>query len=88
MHKDPPEVSSSSWSVSRRQSLWVVKSARTQTRTASPTSSPEDSGSYDRGNSSTLIFYIVVAGLALLAVGGILIYLIIVNSRRGKGDDD
>ena len=56
--------------------------------TASPTSSPEDSGSYDRGNSSTLIFYIVVAGLALLAVGGILIYLIIVNSRRGKGDDD
>lgn len=56
--------------------------------TVSPTSSPEDSGSYDRGNSSTLIFYIVVAGLALLAVGGILIYLIIVNSRRGKGDDD
>ena len=57
--------------------------------TVSPTSSPEaDNGNYDRGNSSTLIFYIVVAGLALLAVGGILIYLIIVNSRRGKGDDD
>lgn len=56
--------------------------------TVSPTSSPEDSGSYDRGNSSTLIFYIVVAGLALLAVGGILIYLIVVNSRKGKGDDD
>ena len=57
--------------------------------TVSPTSSPEaDNGSYDRGNSSTLIFYIVVAGLALLAVGGILIYLIVVNSRNGKGDDD
>ncbi len=56
--------------------------------TTAPTSSPEtDNGSYDRGSSSTLIFYIVVAGLALLAIGGILIYLIIVNSRKGRGDD-
>ncbi len=45
-------------------------------------------GNYDRGNSSTLIFYIVVAGLALLAVGGILIYLVVVNTRKGKDDDD
>lgn len=58
---------------------------------ASPTEtidSDSSNGSYDRGSSSTLIFYIVVAGLALLAVGGILVYLVIVNSRKGKDDDD
>lgn len=61
----------------------------------SPSAGPTDNadsdssnGSYDRGSSSTLIFYIVVAGLALLAVGGILVYLVIVNSRKGKDDDD
>lgn len=58
---------------------------------ASPTATADSNssnGSYDRGSSSTLIFYIVVAGLALLAVGGILVYLVIVNSRKGKDDDD
>ncbi len=55
----------------------------------SPTATAEtQNGNYDRGNSSTLIFYIVVAGLALLAVGGILIYLVVVNTRKGKDDDD
>lgn len=55
----------------------------------SPTATAEtQNGNYDRGNSSTLIFYIVVAGLALLAVGGILIYLVVVNTRKGRDDDD
>ena len=58
------------------------------TSTPSPTTDQTDNGSYDRGNSSTLIFYIVVAGVALLAVGGILVYLIIVNTRKGRDDDD
>lgn len=55
--------------------------------TPSPTAEQTDNGSYDRGSSSTLIFYIVVAGLALLAVGGILIYLVVVNTRKGGKDD-
>ena len=58
------------------------------TTTPSPTENQTNNGGYDRGNSSTLIFYIVVAGVALLAVGGILVYLIIVNTRKGRDDDE
>ena len=57
--------------------------------TASPTAAPmptSGADSYDRGSSSTLVFYIVVAVLALVAVGGILVYLAMVNRRRG-GDE-
>lgn len=59
------------------------------TATAAPSPSPTPEGgedNFDRDGSSTLIFYIVVAVLALVAVGGILVYLAVINSRRGKGE--
>ena len=59
------------------------------TATANPTAAPTPAGggdSYNRDTSSTLVFYIVVAVLALVAVGGILVYLALINRRRG-GDE-
>lgn len=59
------------------------------TATASPTAAPMPTSggdSYNRDTSSTLVFYIVVAVLALAAVGGILVYLAVINRRRG-GDE-
>lgn len=59
------------------------------TATASPTAAPMPTSggdSYNRDTSSTLVFYIVVAVLALVAVGGILVYLALINRRRG-GDE-
>lgn len=60
------------------------------TATAQPTVAPtmpsSDGDSYNRDTSSSLVFYIVVAVLALVAVGGILVYLAIVNRRR-DGDE-
>lgn len=65
-------------------------SGTTASSTPAPTpTSPNGGGeNYNSSNgSSTLIFYIVVAVLALAAVGGILVYLAIVNSR-GKGGEE
>lgn len=59
------------------------------TATANPTAAPMPTSggdSYNRDTSSTLVFYIVVAVLALVAVGGILVYLALINRRRG-GDE-
>ena len=59
------------------------------TATANPTAAPMPTSggdSYNRDTSSTLVFYIVVAVLALVAVGGILVYLAVINRRRG-GDE-
>ncbi|MGN0983022.1 MAG: hypothetical protein ACI4O0_09045 [Candidatus Limivicinus sp.] len=59
------------------------------TVTANPTAAPMPTSggdSYNRDTSSTLVFYIVVAVLALVAVGGILVYLALINRRRG-GDE-
>lgn len=59
------------------------------TATANPTASPMPTSggdSYNRDTSSSLVFYIVVAVLALVAVGGILVYLALINRRRG-GDE-
>ena len=86
------EVSYGSGTDSPSSSLAPLGSP-SRTASSSPSPSPTataetQNGNYDRGNSSTLIFYIVVAGLALLAVGGILIYLVVVNTRKGKDDDD
>lgn len=55
----------------------------TSTAAPMPTSGGD---SYNRDTSSTLVFYIVVAVLALAAVGGILVYLAVINRRRG-GDE-
>ena len=59
------------------------------TAAVNPTAAPTPAGSgdsYNRDTSSTLVFYIVVAVLALVAVGGILVYLALINRRRG-GDE-
>lgn len=65
----------------------TASASPTPTATVAPT--PENGGdNYDRDGTSSLVFYIVVAALALVAVGGILVYLAIVNSRKGGGDDE
>ena len=66
-----------------------ASTAPAPTATANPTAAPMPTSggdSYNRDTSSTLVFYIVVAVLALAAVSGILIYLAMVNRRRG-GDE-
>ena len=70
-------------------SLPDASASPTPTATANPTAAPTPAGggdSYNRDTSSTLVFYIVVAVLALVAVGGILVYLALINRRRG-GDE-
>ena len=66
-----------------------ASTAPAPTATANPTAAPMPTSggdSYNRDTSSTLVFYIVVAVLALAAVGGILVYLALINRRRG-GDE-
>ena len=70
-------------------SLPGASASPSPTATANPTAAPTPAGggdSYNRDTSSTLVFYIVVAVLALVAVGGILVYLALINRRRG-GDE-
>ena len=70
-------------------SLPGASASPTPTATANPTAAPTPTSggdSYNRDTSSSLVFYIVVAVLALVAVGGILVYLAVINRRRG-GDE-
>ena len=70
-------------------SLPGASASPTPTATANPTAAPTPTSggdSYNRDTSSSLVFYIVVAVLALVAVGGILVYLALINRRRG-GDE-
>lgn len=67
-------------------SLPGASTAPAPTATANPTAAPMPTSggdSYNRDTSSTLVFYIVVAVLALAAVGGILVYLALINRRHG-----
>lgn len=66
-----------------------ASTAPAPTATANPTAAPMPTSggdSYNRDTSSTLVFYIVVAVLALAAVGGILVYLALINRRRGSDE--
>ena len=53
--------------------------------TATPTRTSSDNGSYNRGNSTQLIFFGIIGFLALAALVGVVVYLRI-DSKRGRDE--
>ena len=57
----------------------------TPSPTATPTRTSSDNGSYNRGNSTQLIFFGIIGFLALAALVGVVVYLRI-DSKRGRDE--
>ena len=57
----------------------------TPSPTATPTRTSSDNGSYDRGNSTQLIFFGIIGFLALAALVGVVVYLRI-DSKRSRDE--
>ena len=57
----------------------------TPVATATPTRTSSDNGSYDRGNSTQLIFFGIIGFLALAALVGVVVYLRI-DSKRSRDE--